>query len=82
MRARPVQLIDTYGVTYVTSFSPVLAQLLDAAAQMGSSLASLKHVAGLEGADAITRLHTQTSAQFWTGFGQTETSGFVTLQRV
>jgi len=77
-----VQLIDTHCVTYVTSFPPVLTQLLDAAAQMGSTLASLKHVFGLEGPDAIARLHTQTSAQFWTGFGQTETSGFVTLQRV
>jgi acyl-CoA synthetase (AMP-forming)/AMP-acid ligase II len=77
-----VQLIDTHGVTYVTSFPPVLTQLLDAAVQIGSTLASLKHVAGLEGADAITRLHTQTAAHFWTGFGQTETSGFVTLQRV
>jgi acyl-CoA synthetase (AMP-forming)/AMP-acid ligase II len=76
-----VQLIDTHRVTYVTSFPPVLTQLLDAAAQMGITLASLKHVAGLEGPEAIARLQTQTSAQFWTGFGQTETSGFVTLQR-
>jgi acyl-CoA synthetase (AMP-forming)/AMP-acid ligase II len=76
-----VQLINTHRVTYVTSFPPVLTQLLDAAAQIGSTLTSLKHVAGLEGPDAIARLHTQTSAQFWTGFGQTETSGFVTLQR-
>ncbi len=77
-----VQLIDTHRVTYVTSFPPVLTQLLDAAVQMGSALASLKHVAGLEGPEAIARLHTHTSAQFWSGFGQTETSGFVTLQRV
>jgi long-chain acyl-CoA synthetase len=76
-----VQLIDTHHVTYITSFPPVLTQLLDAAAQMGSTLASLKHVFGLEGPEAIARLHAQTSAQFWTGFGQTETSGFVTLQR-
>jgi long-chain acyl-CoA synthetase len=77
-----VQLIDTHRVTYVTSFPPVLTQLLDAAAQAGSTLPSLKHVSGLEGPEAIARLHTSTSAQFWTGFGQTETSGFVTLQRV
>jgi acyl-CoA synthetase (AMP-forming)/AMP-acid ligase II len=76
-----VQLIDTHRVTYVTSFPPVLTQLLDTAAQMGSTLASLRHVFGLEGPEAIARLHAQTSAQFWTGFGQTETSGFVTLQR-
>jgi acyl-CoA synthetase (AMP-forming)/AMP-acid ligase II len=77
-----VQLIDTHRVTYVTSFPPVLTQLLDAAEQVGSTLPSLKHVSGLEGPEAIARLHASTSAQFWTGFGQTETSGFVTLQRV
>jgi long-chain acyl-CoA synthetase len=77
-----VQLIDTHQVTYVTSFPPVLTQLLDAAAQMGSTLTSLKYVAGLERPEAIARLHTHTSAQFWIGFGQTETSGFVTIQRV
>jgi acyl-CoA synthetase (AMP-forming)/AMP-acid ligase II len=77
-----VQLIDAHRVTYVTSFPPILTQLLDAAAQAGSTLPSLKHVLGLEGPEAIARLHASTSAQFWTGFGQTETSGFVTLQRV
>ena len=77
-----VRLIDQHGVTWVTSFPPVLSNLLDAAAQAGSRLPSLKHVSGLEGPDAIKRLHERTSAQFWTGFGQTETSGFVTLQRV
>jgi long-chain acyl-CoA synthetase len=76
-----VRLIDTHGVTYVTSFPPVLTQLLDAAERAGSRLASLRHVAGLDGPDPIARLHRHTAAQFWTGFGQTETSGFVTLQR-
>lgn len=77
-----VRLIDSHRVTYVTSFPPVLTNLLDAAEKVGSKLPSLKHVAGLEAPDAIARLHKETSAQFWTGFGQTETSGFVTLQRV
>jgi long-chain acyl-CoA synthetase len=77
-----VRLIDTHQVTYITSFPPVLSNVLDAAARLGSTLSSLKHVAGLEAPDTIGRLHHTTSAQFWTGFGQTETSGFVTLQRV
>jgi acyl-CoA synthetase (AMP-forming)/AMP-acid ligase II len=77
-----VRLIDAHQVTYVTSFPPVLSSILDAAERVGSTLPSLKHVSGLEGPDAITRLHNTTRAQFWTGFGQTETSGFVTLQRV
>lgn len=79
--AQAVQLIDAHRVTYMTSFPPVLAQLLDAAEQVGSTLPSLTHVAGLEGPETVARLHARTSAQFWTGFGQTETSGFVTLQR-
>jgi long-chain acyl-CoA synthetase len=77
-----VQWIDRHRVTYVTSFPPVLTHLLEAAERAGSRLASLKHVVGLEGPEAIARLHASTAAQFWTGFGQTETSGFVTLQRV
>ncbi len=79
--ARAVQLIDAHNVTYLTSFPPVLGSILDAAAAVGSRLPSLKHVAGLEGPEAIGRLHANTQAQFWTGYGQTETSGFVTLQR-
>lgn len=79
--AQAVQLIDTHHVTYMTSFPPVLTHLLDAAAAVGSTLPSLQHVAGLEGPETIARLQAHTTAQFWTGFGQTETSGFVTLQR-
>ena len=79
--AQAVQLIDAHDVTYVTSFPPVLSSILDAAEAAGSRLPSLKHVAGLEGSDAIARLHGNTKAKFWTGYGQTETSGFITLQR-
>ena len=79
--AQAVRLIDTHNVSYLTSFPPVLSSILDAADAAGSRLPSLKHVAGLEGPDVIGRLHASTRAQFWTGYGQTETSGFITLQR-
>jgi acyl-CoA synthetase (AMP-forming)/AMP-acid ligase II len=78
---RAVQLIDAHNVTTITTFPPILSSVLDAAKEMGSRLPSLKHVSGLEGPDTIARLHRETSAQFWSGFGQTETSGFITLQR-
>lgn len=73
--------IEAHQITYVTSFPPVLTTILDAAEQLGTSLASLRHVSGLEMPETIQRLHDTTSAQFWSGFGQTETSGFVTIQR-
>ena len=77
-----VRLIDAHRITHVSDFPPVLSNLLDAADKLGSKLSSLKHVSGLDAPPTIQRLHDQTQAQFWTGFGQSETSGFVSIQRV
>src|SRR5947209_8329432 len=77
-----VRLIDRHRVTHVSDFPPVLSSLLDAAEKLGSRLQSLKHVSGLDAPPTIQRLHESTGAQFWTGFGQSETSGFVSFQRV
>jgi long-chain acyl-CoA synthetase len=77
-----VRLIDRHRVTHVSDFPPVLTTLLDAAEKAGSRLPSLRHVSGLDAPQTIERLHATTGAQFLTGFGQSETSGFVTLQRV
>ncbi len=77
-----VRLIDEHKVTFFTSFAPILANLLDAAEKAGSRLPSLRHCSGLETPDAIKRLGEITTAQFWAGFGQSETSGFVTLQKM
>jgi acyl-CoA synthetase (AMP-forming)/AMP-acid ligase II len=77
-----VRLIDRHRITHVSDFPPVLATLLDAAEKLGSGLLSLKHVSGLDAPPTIQRLHESTSAKFWTGFGQSETSGFISLQRV
>src|SRR5260370_959962 len=77
-----VRSIAEHPATHVSDFPPVLANLLDAAQKLGSKLPSLKHVSGLDAPPTIQRLHAETQAQFWTGFGQSETSGFVTIQRV
>ena len=77
-----VRLIDAHRITHVSDFPPVLVNLLDAAQKLASKLPSLKHVSGLDAPPTIQRLHEETQAQFWTGFGQSETSGFVSIQRV
>jgi acyl-CoA synthetase (AMP-forming)/AMP-acid ligase II len=77
-----VRLIDHHRVTHLSDFPPVLGSVLDAAEKLGSRLASLRDVAGLDAPPTIQRLHETTGARFWTGFGQSETSGFVSLQRV
>jgi len=76
------RLIDRHAVTHVSDFPPLLASLLDAAQALGTRLPSLRYVSGLDAPQTIARLGAETGAQFWTGFGQSETSGFVTLQRV
>jgi len=77
-----VRLIDRHQITHLSDFPPVLATVLDAAEKTGSRLESLRYVSGLDAPQTIQRLHQTTNAQFVTGFGQSETSGFVTLQRV
>ena len=77
-----VWLIDRHQVTHLSDFPPVLASVLDAAEKQGSRLASLTHVSGLDAPPTIQRLHEKTGAKFWTGFGQSETSGFVSIVRV
>ncbi len=74
-----VQAIDQHQLTYFGSFPPILGRILEAAQESGSVLPSLKLVYGLEGPDGIQRLHQETQATFWTGFGQAETSAFVTV---
>jgi acyl-CoA synthetase (AMP-forming)/AMP-acid ligase II len=74
-----VERIDRHSVTHLSDFPPVLSQLLDVASIAGSRLPSLRHVTGLDSPETIARLHRETDATFWTGFGQCETTGFVTL---
>jgi long-chain acyl-CoA synthetase len=77
-----VRLIDRHRITHLSDFPPVLAGVLDAAEKLESQLPSLTHVSGLDAPQTIQRLHDRTGARFWTGYGQSETSGFVSLQRV
>lgn len=77
-----VKLMDEHQVTLVAVFPPVLSMLLDAREQAGAHWDSLKYVFGLDAPDTIKRLLSETKAQFWTGFGQSETTGAVTLVRV
>ena len=73
------QAISAEKVTVLTTFPPMLGGLLDAAGQT-SALASLRAVAGLETPETIQRLEAACpNARFWVGYGQTETTGFVSL---
>jgi len=80
--AKAVQMMDEHDVSLMAVFPPILSTLLDARQTADASWGSLKHVFGLEAPETIQRLYAETKAKFWTGFGQAETSGLVTLVRV
>ena len=77
-----VRLVDLHKVTFFNCFAPVLENTLAAASKAGSKLASIRHASGLENPEAIKQLIELTGATFWAGFGQSETTGFVSLQRL
>jgi len=80
--AKAVQMMDEHHVSLIADFPPILSMLLDARQAAGASWNSLKYVIGLDAPDVIQRLYAESGARFWTGFGQSETSGVVTLVRV
>ena len=67
-------------VTMLAEFPPMLGSLLDAAEGSDGELSSLRVVTGLDSPDTIVRFEARCpQARFWSVFGQTETSGFVTM---
>lgn len=74
-----VRLIYEEQVSFFASFSPMLGAILDAAKD-ADELTSLRAVCGLESPDTIFRFESYCpKARFWTGYGQTETSGMISL---
>ena len=62
-------------VTVFSEFAPMLTTILDKAREGNFDLSSLRIITGLDSYDTIKRLEELASATFWTGYGQTETSG-------
>jgi acyl-CoA synthetase (AMP-forming)/AMP-acid ligase II len=72
--------IRSEKVTMLAEFPPILSTLLDKAEGRASDLASLRVVTGLDSPETISRFERQCpDARFWAAFGQSETSGFVTM---
>lgn len=78
--AAAADAIAAQGVTVLCEFAPMLAGILDAADEGGRDLGSLKAVWGLDAPETIARFEeTCPGARFWAGYGQSETSGYVTF---
>jgi long-chain acyl-CoA synthetase len=80
--AECARTIEAEKATTFAEFAPMLMNLLDKAAETGTSLSSLRAVIGLDTAETIGRFDkTCPDAWFWAVYGQSETSGLVTLSR-
>ncbi len=74
--------IHRQRVTMFAEFPPILTTLLDAAEIRPDELSSLRIATGLDSPETITRFERLCpQARFWSVFGQSETSGFVTMGR-
>jgi acyl-CoA synthetase (AMP-forming)/AMP-acid ligase II len=75
-------VIQSEQVTMLAEFPPILTTLLDAAQSRPADLASLRIATGLDSPETIARFERLCpQARFWSVFGQSETSGFVTMGR-
>jgi long-chain acyl-CoA synthetase len=76
--AQAVRDIAAERVTVMSEFAPMLGSILDQA--QGGQLSSLRTVTGLDSPATIERFENECpNATFWVTFGQSETSGVVTL---
>jgi acyl-CoA synthetase (AMP-forming)/AMP-acid ligase II len=78
--AEAAEIIDREKITIFPSVPPILSSILDEAVKAGRGLGSLRIVAGLaDDPETVHRCQTMTGAQFWVGFGQSETTGYIAL---
>ena len=66
-------------VSVFVEFPPMLSTLLERNNELQYDLTSLRVVGGLDAPDTIKTYEDLSGGKFWTGFGQSETSGFVTF---
>jgi acyl-CoA synthetase (AMP-forming)/AMP-acid ligase II len=71
--------IQKHRVTVFGEFSPMLSNILDKAQNNNIDLSSVRNVVGLDQPNIINRFIKMSGGNFWALYGQTETSGFVTL---
>lgn len=78
--AEGAKMIDEHRITQIGTFPPMLDMLLAAKEQVGANWETLRACFGiLNSPETVQSFLSATKAEYWTGFGQSETSGIVTL---
>ncbi|MBW2681061.1 MAG: AMP-binding protein [Deltaproteobacteria bacterium] len=78
---KAVELIQEKKVSLFFDFSPILASILEAHEQTGKDIKSVRAVMGLDTPETIEKYQKVTGGTFYSIYGQTETTGLVTLGR-
>ncbi|MBR9982013.1 MAG: AMP-binding protein [Desulfatitalea sp.] len=79
--ARAARLIAAHKVTLLFAFAPMMQTLLAHVEQSGDDIRSLRAVLGIDTPEVIARYQDLTGGNFFSMFGQTETSLVATLSR-
>jgi acyl-CoA synthetase (AMP-forming)/AMP-acid ligase II len=74
-----MEAIQDHRVTLFGGFPPIFETLLEQAEGPGTDLSSLRLVMGLEKPEVVRRFQEKTGCVFWTPYGQSETSGLLSL---
>jgi len=74
-----LKYIQEHRATIFAEFPPMLMSMLDRNKELKCDLSSLRHVAGMDLPDTVKRFEEESGATFWAAFGQSETSGVVTM---
>ncbi len=73
--------IERERITLMASFPPILTNIMEEldAKENKYDISSLKYTVGIDSPQNISNFCEKTSSRFWILYGQSETSGFVTL---
>jgi acyl-CoA synthetase (AMP-forming)/AMP-acid ligase II len=74
-----MELTQKEKITMLGSFAPIMSRLLEEFEKGNYDVSSLRNLTGLESPDTIKIFQEKTNSTFWPLYGQSETSGTITL---
>ncbi len=74
-----VQLIEKHRVSLIGTFPPILGSILEEIDRASADTGPLRYAIGLEQEETIRAWEAKTGSAFWSMYGQTETSGLITM---
>ncbi|MFO8084177.1 MAG: AMP-binding protein [Desulfobacterales bacterium] len=74
-----MELVQKEKISMLGSFAPIMSRLFDEFQKGNYDTSSLKNLTGLESPDTIKVFQEKTGSTFWPLYGQSETTGTITL---